>query len=191
MTLTQLIRPLFITILLLTSTLQSAHLQPASKEILIEITSVLLNLLQDEDTDGDQKITVNDFHIQGTEHGDKKFLFTTVDHSQYEVAGVYYLSNLLQELHLLHEKGILYQVHCISMLNRSITVQVLRRMQDCSLINRNRSDFFLPHTGHSLVKSPMILLHFFGDQSLQYSTPTMNHLSLFHPSLGLSPQTSI
>ena len=101
----QLIRPLFIIAFLLSATLKSAHPQTTSKEILIEIPSTLQNLLHDEDTDGDQKITVNDFRIQGNERGDKRFLLLSIDHCQYEVAGTYYLSNLLQELQLLREAG--------------------------------------------------------------------------------------
>ena len=105
MTQSRMIRLIFINVFLLAVAQQNAHLQTTSKEIFVEIRSTLQNLLDDEDTDGDQKITMNDFRIKGTERGDKRFLFMSIDHCRYEVAGVYYLSNLLQELQLLREAG--------------------------------------------------------------------------------------
>lgn len=105
MTQPKFIHLLFIAVTLLASTLQSVYPQTPSKEILVDTRLTMLKLLQDEDTDGDQKITVNDFRIQGTERGDKRFLFMSIDHRRYEVAGTYYLSNLLQELQLLREAG--------------------------------------------------------------------------------------
>src|SRR5262249_19364902 len=61
-------------------------------------------LEQDEDTDGDKRITINDQHISGTERGDKRFWLETKE-GRFEVAGTYYLSNLLQELSLAVESG--------------------------------------------------------------------------------------
>ena len=99
------IRTLFITVFFLEFAPEHASPQTTSKKDIIEIRSTIQQLLQDEDTDGDQKITVNDFRIPGTERGNKRFLFTSLSHSQYEVEGTYYLSNLLQELQLLREGG--------------------------------------------------------------------------------------
>jgi alpha,alpha-trehalase len=61
-------------------------------------------LLQDEDTDNDKKITIDDPHIKGTERGDKRFWIES-NGKKYEVSGTYYLSNLLQELSLALESG--------------------------------------------------------------------------------------
>lgn len=71
--------------------------------IVVDVRSSLQQLLQDEDTDNDQKITVYDFHVKGTDRGNKKFFLHTVDGKKVEVAGTYYLSNLLQELMLAKE----------------------------------------------------------------------------------------
>jgi len=57
----------------------------------LEIEVTLSNLLLQEDTDGDKKITIED-------KGPKAFLITSVDGKEYFVKGTYHLSNLLQEL---------------------------------------------------------------------------------------------
>ena len=62
------------------------------------VQATLRALLEDEDTDGDRKITVDDPRVARTGRGDKRFWFTTTDGSRWEVAGTYYLSNLPQEL---------------------------------------------------------------------------------------------
>ncbi|MDE3058847.1 MAG: trehalase [Bacteroidota bacterium] len=77
--------------------------QTAKPRIVVDVRSSLRRLLEDEDTDNDQKITVNDFHVKGTERGNKSFWLHTVDGKRIEVAGTYYLSNLLQELTLAKE----------------------------------------------------------------------------------------
>jgi alpha,alpha-trehalase len=77
----------------------------AAKEILVNTDSTIHKLLSDEDTDGDHKITINDCRIPGTERGDKRFTCTDVHLRSYQIAGTYYLSNLLQELQLLREAG--------------------------------------------------------------------------------------
>ncbi|MEW6702850.1 MAG: trehalase family glycosidase, partial [Bacteroidota bacterium] len=56
------------------------------------------NLLLQEDTDKDNKITVED-------EGPKKFNAVTTDGDTIEITGTYYLSNLLQELVLAKESG--------------------------------------------------------------------------------------
>lgn len=55
-------------------------------------------LLDEEDTDNDKRITVDD-------DGDRRFWLVTTDGRRYEVSGTYYLSNLLQELKLAEERG--------------------------------------------------------------------------------------
>jgi alpha,alpha-trehalase len=61
--------------------------------IRINIRENLERLLSQEDSDGDCKITVDD-------RGSKRFQLLTIDGRSFEVAGTYYLSNLLQELGL-------------------------------------------------------------------------------------------
>jgi alpha,alpha-trehalase len=79
--------------------------QSGSSGIHVSAQQVMATLLDNEDTDGDRKITVHDPFVKGTDRGDKAFWFTSLDGTRYEVAGTYYLSNLLQELTLLHESG--------------------------------------------------------------------------------------
>jgi len=56
-----------------------------------EYPSVLEQLINQEDTDGDKKITIED-------KGPKKFEFTDKNNKTYSIEGTYRLSNLLQEL---------------------------------------------------------------------------------------------
>jgi len=76
----------------------SRHKQ--TKRVVVNVQSTLADLMRDEDTDGDKKITIDDARIAGTNRGDKQFWFRATDGKLYEVAGTYYLSNLLQELTL-------------------------------------------------------------------------------------------
>ena len=73
-------------------------------EVNVDTTRTLDMLVQDEDTDGDKKITIEDCHIAGTQRGDKKFWLETVDNRKFEVVDTYYLSNLLQELSLASDR---------------------------------------------------------------------------------------
>ena len=66
----------------------------------VDTAKTLAALEKDEDTDGDQRITVNDSIVQGTDRGDKRFWITGSDQKSLEVSGTYYLSNLLQALSL-------------------------------------------------------------------------------------------
>jgi alpha,alpha-trehalase len=59
-------------------------------------------LLHEEDTDGDKRITVEDGFVGGA-RGDKQFLLADTAGEKYQVSGVYYLSNLLQQLTLAGE----------------------------------------------------------------------------------------
>lgn len=64
----------------------------------LEIKSTLQSLLDQEDTDGDKKITIED-------KGPKMFVITAVSGEHYEVKGTYFLSNLLQELVIAKNNG--------------------------------------------------------------------------------------
>ncbi len=67
-------------------------------KIKIDIEKNFQALLQQEDTDNDRQITVQDT-------GPKRFSVKTVSGEAFEIAGVYHLSNLLQELALARETG--------------------------------------------------------------------------------------
>ena len=71
----------------------------------VQVKAAIDSLVRDEDTDNDLKITIEDPHISGTERGDKRFRIPAVDRRLYEVAGTYYIANLLQELKLAEESG--------------------------------------------------------------------------------------
>src|SRR5574341_618538 len=66
----------------------------------VAVGSSIEILLHDEDTDGDQRITVNDTLVAGTERGDKRFTFGRGGIPGLEVTGTYPLANLLEELTL-------------------------------------------------------------------------------------------
>jgi alpha,alpha-trehalase len=76
----------------------------AQSEPQIDVEKTLKALETNEDTDGDQRITVNDSHVDGTDRGDKRFWISTTG-AGLEVSGTYYLSNLLQELSLASDAG--------------------------------------------------------------------------------------
>ena len=79
--------------------------QPAPRTISVRVREAIDSLLFDEDTDGDKKITIDDPHVPGTERGNKRTWVGTPDGHRYEVAGTYFLSNLLQELTLSAANG--------------------------------------------------------------------------------------
>ena len=64
----------------------------------LEIEPTLKQLLLQEDTDGDKKITVED-------KGPKAFGITATDGEIYTIKGTYHLSNLLQELVIAKNEG--------------------------------------------------------------------------------------
>jgi alpha,alpha-trehalase len=80
--------------------------QPFSPPVQVKVKETLDSLLSDEDTDHDAKITVGDPRVPGTSRGDKRFWLTTTRAARYEIAGTYYLSNLLQELELARQGGL-------------------------------------------------------------------------------------
>ncbi len=65
----------------------------------LEIDVTLHNLLEQEDTDGDKKITIED-------KGPKAFKIQSITGEYYTVKGTYHLSNLLQELVIAKNKGL-------------------------------------------------------------------------------------
>jgi alpha,alpha-trehalase len=71
----------------------------------VNVKETLKALMGQEDTDKDLKITVNDIHRSRSKDGKTQFWFTSVDGKRYEVTGLYYLANLLEELRLADEAG--------------------------------------------------------------------------------------
>jgi alpha,alpha-trehalase len=65
----------------------------------LQIKETLKNLLIQEDTDGDKKITIED-------KGPKEFIIRVTSGKNYPIKGTYYLSNLLQELVRAKNKGL-------------------------------------------------------------------------------------
>ncbi|MFX0199144.1 MAG: trehalase family glycosidase [Candidatus Hodarchaeota archaeon] len=80
-------------------TLQSA------KPILVSVPKNLDRLIEDEDTDRDKKITIDDTPVVRTGRGDKRVWVISIEGKRYEVVGTYYLSNLLKELKLAQDAG--------------------------------------------------------------------------------------
>ena len=72
--------------------------------IRVDIQKNIQRLIEEEDTDGDKKITIDDYFL-GNKRGDKRFWVIGENNLRYEVIGTYYLSNLLQELILYQENG--------------------------------------------------------------------------------------
>ncbi len=73
--------------------------QPVDPEaVMVPVAATMDRLLAQEDTDANQRITIED-------DGPKRFLLRSVEGAPYEVAGTYPLSNLLQELALALEAG--------------------------------------------------------------------------------------
>ena len=64
----------------------------------LEIDHVLSRLLEQEDTNGDKKITIED-------EGPKKFKIVSENGQIYEINGTYHISNLLQELARVKNEG--------------------------------------------------------------------------------------
>jgi len=64
----------------------------------LNIENTLKNLLLQEDTDGDKKITIED-------NGPQTFELISADNKLYNIKGTYYLSNLLQELVIAKNEG--------------------------------------------------------------------------------------
>ena len=95
----------FVLICSLCAGANSVFSQSRDRSVPVDVRKTLQNLLDDEDTDGDHRITVDDNRVPGTERGNKRFWFTAIDGRRVEVDGTAYLSYLLQELKLLEESG--------------------------------------------------------------------------------------
>jgi alpha,alpha-trehalase len=80
--------------------------QTASPRFHVAPRQLMRDLLENEDIDGDRKITIHDPYISGTDRGDKTFWFRTIEGTRCEVVGASALANLLQELTLLQERGV-------------------------------------------------------------------------------------
>lgn len=104
-------RHLFLSLLLLflsaTAPEHGSPLEPLRRasRVAVDVQITLSDLIKDEDTDADAKITIDDPHIIGTERGDKRFWIRAQNGQHLEVSGTYFLSNLLQELKLAEEAG--------------------------------------------------------------------------------------
>ncbi len=69
----------------------------------VVVAQNLERLIQEEDTDGDKRITIKDTPQADPNRGDRRFQLIAANGKRYEVAGTYPLSNLLQELKLAEE----------------------------------------------------------------------------------------
>lgn len=74
--------------------------------IKVDAAATRQRLVEEEDIDGDRKITVDDRQAGVSERGDKKFVVVDTEGGRYEVSGNYQLSNLLQELSLACDRGL-------------------------------------------------------------------------------------
>ena len=84
---------------------QTDPVTPSAKPILVNVQENLERLIDEEDTDGDKKITVEDVPLLKKGRGDKRFWLISCDGKRYEVAGSFCLANLLQELKLSQDAG--------------------------------------------------------------------------------------
>jgi len=71
----------------------------------LDVDANLARLIEEEDADGDKKITVDDVCSRRNQGCDKRFRLRASDGKNYEVSGTYYLSNLLQELKIAQDAG--------------------------------------------------------------------------------------
>ena len=83
-----------------------AYGRQSTGQIRLHVRETIRELLRDEDTDGDHKITVDDARIPDSQRGEKRFVLPGADGSRHQVEGTYFLSNLLQELSLLTDAGV-------------------------------------------------------------------------------------
>ncbi len=95
--------PLAVVIATASSTSCTQRAASVRRRIRVNIEHNIERLIEEEDTDGDKKITIDDHFVEG-DRGDKKFYLVDHKGNQYQVEGTYYLSNLLQELTLSKDK---------------------------------------------------------------------------------------
>ncbi len=84
--------------------LYGSDAQPFPSPI-VDIDANLKQLLAEEDTNNDRKITVDDAGPEDNGRGDRRFWLAARDGKTYEVSGTYHLANLLQELKIAQETG--------------------------------------------------------------------------------------
>ena len=97
-----LVQPFLLVFLLLTTLSLQGQVRGIPR---VAVPAALHALLADEDTDGDTNITIDDPRLQGSTRGDRRFTLRSPDGGGFEVAGTYYLSNLLAVLKLAQEAG--------------------------------------------------------------------------------------
>ena len=96
--------PLLVISLLLFSSSFSIAQDTGQTSIEVLVRPTLDSLIAKEDTDQDKKITIDDPHIGGTDRGDKRFWIKALNGRRYELAGTYYLANLLEDLQLAEDE---------------------------------------------------------------------------------------
>jgi len=85
----QLLVAIFLSILPVAARRSSALASVETAAVPVDVHTNVQRLLDEEDTDGDKRITVDD-------DGDRRFWLVTTDGQRYEVSGTYHLSNLRQ-----------------------------------------------------------------------------------------------
>lgn len=103
------IKAVAVLFLYLQSACSSDRREPASHpvDILVDVPVLenLTALLDDEDTDGDRKITIADPPVPGSDRGNRRFDLRGIDGASHPISGTYPLSNLIQELAWAVERG--------------------------------------------------------------------------------------
>jgi alpha,alpha-trehalase len=106
--------------------------------IMVDVRKNLERLIEEEDTDGDKKITIHDAYVQGSNRGDQRFWLIATDGKSYEVNHTYYLSNLLQELTLMLRAGLnVAQIDFESIFERPVQ-RISRRIREFYWDSRTR-----------------------------------------------------
>ena len=80
--------------------LATVSLTVYAKTVPVDTKQTISQLLHEEDTDEDKKITIDDMPVPGTNRGDRRFILQSMDSQNYAINGTYHLANLLQELTL-------------------------------------------------------------------------------------------
>ena len=89
----------------------------------LHINQTLQELLSQEDTDGDKKITIDD-------DGPKKFIIVSEEGTEFSIEGTYYLSNLLQELALAKKRtSEVAQINISEIIEAPVT-RISRKIKD-------------------------------------------------------------
>ncbi len=79
---------------------------PSGSPVTVDVRTNLERLIEEEDSDGDKRITVEDAVSGQNDRGDGRFRIAATDGHSYAVVGTYYLANLLQELKLAQDAGL-------------------------------------------------------------------------------------